>query len=138
MWDRRAPPSCSCAISAEGVPKFSRLSGIAPDAFDPALSRALLMGPDVVGLALVRPVSANALQIDGVVLHPGFRGRWANVWLKHEAACAAMEAGMKTFVYDTYDEHRDSLQFATRVGGATVMRIEPYRMLGEAQEGNRL
>jgi GNAT superfamily N-acetyltransferase len=106
-----------------------RLTGQVPDHFDLHLSRALLQGNQVVGLALVRRIAPTTLWIDGNVLHPQFRGGWGNLRLKLDCAQACLDAGLHTFIYHTFDQHVDSQKFADRVGGVTQAQVELYRMI---------
>jgi GNAT superfamily N-acetyltransferase len=112
----------------------SQLQEDSPAACDDDLSHVLLLEDRAVGLALVRRASPTACLIESDVLDPKIRrGGWANLLLKLVPALACEAAGMRTFVFDTFQQHGDSRRFAEKVGGFTVDRIEPYRLIPAAR-----
>jgi len=111
----------------------SQLNEDSPAACDDDLSHVLLLENRVVGLALVRRASPTTCLIESDVLDPQIRrGGWANLLLKLVPAVACQAAGMRTFVFDTFQQHGDSRRFAEKVGGVTIDRVEPYRLIPPA------
>jgi GNAT superfamily N-acetyltransferase len=111
---------------------YPRLQPGGRDAFHPELSQVLLRGSDTLGIALVNLRADGVCAWDSNVLHPSLRGRWANVVLKRALCRACLSAGVKTFAVETYSAHADSLTSTQKVGGVTVWRVEPYRLLTPA------
>lgn len=107
----------------------NRLTGNHPRPPETRLSRALLYRGRVAGVMIGTPVNKHVGLIEVNVVHPALRGGWANAWLKLEATRAGRDGGYDTFLYETHDQHADTIKLTRRLGGTIVPRIEPYRVI---------
>ena len=97
-----------------------KLRGDVPGSFAARYSRVLLVDDRVVGFILGHRVARDVVHVDANVLDPAVRGSWANVWLKLEATRGALQWGIKTFVFTTFDHYTDTRSFTERMRGVTV------------------
>ncbi|MEX2093427.1 MAG: GNAT family N-acetyltransferase [Pirellulales bacterium] len=97
-----------------------KLRGDVPGSFAARYSRVLLVDDRVVGFILGHRVARDIVHVDANVLDPAVRGSWANIWLKLEATRGALQWGIKTFVFTTFDHYTDTRSFTERLRGVTV------------------
>ncbi len=97
-----------------------KLRGDVPGSFAARYSRVLLVDDRVVGFILGHRVARDVVHVDANVLDPAVRGSWANIWLKLEATRGALQWGIKTFVFTTFDHYTDTRSFTERLRGVTV------------------
>ena len=97
-----------------------KLRGDVPDAFAARYSRVLLVDDRVVGCILGHRVARDVVHVDANIVEPEIRGGWANVWLKLEATRGALQWGIRTFVFTTFDHYADTRSFTERMQGVTV------------------
>ncbi len=107
----------------------NRLTGNHPRPPETRLSRALLCRGRVAGVMIGTPVNEHVGLIEVNVVHPALRGGWANAWLKLEATRAGRDGGYDTFLYETHDQHADTMKLTRRLGGVVVPRVELYRVI---------
>jgi hypothetical protein len=123
---REAPSDQVVSLLVEGI-GMSRpvaalmLSGGGPQRIHPALSCVAMCGDLVVALNLASRISDSTARLDSVVVKPGWRKGWANVWVKHEGARRAIASGKTRIIAETGDEHGDSRRQARR-NGSVVLR----------------
>jgi hypothetical protein len=75
------------------------------------------------------PVSADVGLVEVNVVHPMLRGGWANLWLKLEGTREARDEGYKAFLYETHEQHVDTVGLTRRLEGTVVPRVELYRII---------
>ncbi len=120
--------TCLAGAGAEVALK-QRLIGQHPKPLEPVLSKVLLYRDRVVGAMLARPFNENVGLVEVNVLHPLLRYGWANVWLKLETTRGARDAGYSKFLYETNEQHVDTMRLTSRLGGEVVTRVELYRLI---------
>jgi hypothetical protein len=97
------------------------LSGAGRQRIHPALSCVAMCDGEVVAVNLASRIDDLTARLESVVVKPGWRGSWANVWVKHEGARRAIASGKTRVVGETGDEHGDSRRQAWR-NGSVVLR----------------
>jgi GNAT superfamily N-acetyltransferase len=97
-----------------------KLRGDVPGAFAARYSRVLLVDDRVVGCILGHRVARDIVHVDANIVAPEIRGSWANVWLKLEATRGALQWGIRTFVFTTFDHYADTRSFTEKMQGVTV------------------
>ncbi|HZZ42580.1 MAG TPA: GNAT family N-acetyltransferase [Tepidisphaeraceae bacterium] len=108
---------------------LARLRGQTPPPYQPEISPVIVLNGQVVAFMLALSIGNRTALIESTVVDPSLRGRWANLWLRATAARRALELGMHTVLYYTYDQHRDSQKIAARLQSLTRDLLEPYRLL---------
>lgn len=103
---------------------YRKIRGVGAGAFHPRYSRVLLIDGKVKGCILAHRVAEDVAAVDANILDPDVRGGWANVWLKLEATRGAINLGIKTFRFTTFDHYTDTRSFTQRLGGVTTRVVQ--------------
>jgi hypothetical protein len=137
---REAPPAELVKLLADGLGMSTAtasqmVSGGGRNRVHPALSCVALCGGETVAAYLSSRISDTTVRIESVVVKPGWRRSWANVWVKHEGVRRALASGKTTILLETGDEHGDSRRHAERVGGVIIRRtFLPVYRIGREDE----
>jgi N-acetylglutamate synthase-like GNAT family acetyltransferase len=99
---------------------YRKIRGRGVAAFHPRYSCVLLVDDRVKGCILAHRVAADVAAVDANILDPSVRGGWANVWLKLEATRGAIQLGIRTFQFTTFDHYTDTRSFTEQLGGTTT------------------
>jgi GNAT superfamily N-acetyltransferase len=108
---------------------YPRLTGESPTSFDPMNSTVILQDQTIAGLGLASVLEKGVTLVEAIIVEPGFRGRWANLYLKRESWRRCAAAGTHTSIYFTHDRHQDTRRFTEKTGTITRNFLEPYRMI---------
>jgi N-acetylglutamate synthase-like GNAT family acetyltransferase len=115
-----------------------RIRGQGSNAFLPQYSRVLVVDDQVKGCLLGHRKDAVTMVIDAVIVDPGFRGGWANVWLKLDAARGVRHLGIENLEYTTFDHYDDTRSFTKKLGGVTIgTSVLMFRPIARAASGAR-
>lgn len=137
---REASPAELVKLLADGLGMSTAtasqmVSGGGRNRVHPALSCVALCGGETVAAYLSSRIGDTTVRIESVVVKPGWRRSWANVWVKHEGVRRALASGKTTILLETGDEHGDSRRHAERVGGIVVRRtFLPVYRIGREDE----
>jgi hypothetical protein len=101
---------------------YQKLLGRGPGAFHQRYSRVLIVGNRVVGCILGHRKARHVAAVDAIIVKPEFRGVWANLWLKLEAAGGAQSVGITHFHFTSFDQYADTRAFTAKLGGVTTKR----------------
>lgn len=96
---------------------YRKLRGAGQGAFHPHYSRVLVVDDRVQGCLLAHRTAKYTAHIDANIIAPALRGKWANVWLKLEAARRALKLGIREFTYTSFDHYTDTRSFSDQFAG---------------------
>jgi GNAT superfamily N-acetyltransferase len=99
-----------------------RLMGEGPSPCHPKLSRCLLKGDRVVGIALVRQEGPKTAAVDALVVSPEVRGGWVNTWLRFDGAQNGLDLGVEKIRFRTFSAHSDTRKMARKMGATLVKK----------------
>ncbi len=105
-----------------------RVRGEGPMAFSPELSQVMMQGGRVVAAVLAHRDRDTAVT-DARIVHPAFRGSWANAVLMNASAVNALAQGCTDLEFGSSDSNSDTLKLAARTGARIVNRTELFARL---------
>jgi GNAT superfamily N-acetyltransferase len=108
---------------------FRELTGQSDIRYEPAVSPVVMLGSKMVGLILARRMPGNIALVEAVIIDKGYRGGWANIFLKREGWRNCVDVGIHTVLYYTHGKHQDTRRFVDKVGTTIRDFEEPYRIL---------